>query len=98
METDQQTNAVATATRAAPAGARHVITGIIASYSGGTADAMATVTLGSGVTFDFHVDAAQHSVVIPLRMTGNRGEAVSVSLPAGGIGILGNVVMVGETV
>ena len=95
-EVAQQTNAVATVTRAADAAKRHVVLKVDASYSSASVSGELTVLFGAAVVARKHIHGAG---AIDLGTMGLRNpdlnEAVSASLAAGGAGIVGDVTMTG---
>lgn len=100
--TDRQTNATATATKAAVVGHRHYVTGITVSASAAPAAAVEVQLLSGGATSmdDFEVPANAFAVIrfnydSPLR--GGIGEAITLVLPALGAAVVGNVVINGYT-
>lgn len=86
-------NAVATATLAAATGTRHCITGAVADYSAAVAAVKAVtfnwVENGTAKSLVVRVDfSKQHPafIYLPGTLTGDAGEAVTVTLAASGTG------------
>lgn len=98
---DSKTNATATATRAAVAGSRHLITGVSISVSGTPAAALVVQVLdGATVLEQYQIPAANVAPVItnfvpPIAAT--IGNAVSVTVGAAGTGIVATVGIRGKT-
>lgn len=90
---DSQSNATATASIAGVAGFKWRVTAVFASYSGAAVGTPTRATLvAGGVTRGRGVstsDGWQQTFVNP--MEGADGAAVSLSLPAGGVGAVGDV-------
>ncbi len=95
---DQQTNAVATATRAAEASRHHVLMKCDASYSDSTAAGEITISFGATIILRKHIHGAG---AIDLGVLGlqnpDANEAVSASLAAGGAAVVGTINLVGYT-
>jgi hypothetical protein len=98
---DSQTNATATATRAATAGKQHFITGISFSMSAQPAAAV-TVLVRDGATVldQFQIPAAAQAPLVhnyhpPLQIT--TGNAATITVGALGAGVVGTVVLKGKT-
>lgn len=108
FEPASATNAVATATRAAPGvNRRHVITGIVITMSANPTAGGAIVLSGAkastnggptGTTLHTIGAGAAYSLVLPLRLECEINTAVSIALPALGAGVVGNVTITGFTV
>lgn len=98
---DSQTNATATATKAAVAGKQHFITGISFSMSAAPAAAVTVqVKDGSTVLDQFQIPAAAQAPLLsnynpPLTIT--VGAAASITVGALGAGVVGTVVLKGKT-
>lgn len=93
---DSQLNALATATKAALAGRRHIVTAIIASYSG---PKTGVVTLYHGATpvlEHYIINADVVEIPDGLRNPA-ANQAVSAELEAGGSGVTGKVNLLGYT-
>lgn len=98
---NSQTNATATATRAATAGSQHFVTGISFSMSAAPAGAVTVQVLDGATVLDqFQIPAAAQAPLIhnynpPLRITA--GNATSITVGALGTGVIGTVVLKGKT-
>lgn len=93
-ENASATNATATATHAAVADQRHVLTYVAASFDDSTAGALLTIKKGSDTEIEHYIHGAD---VIPLELRGENNEAVSAELAAGGSGVTGYVGIIGYT-
>ncbi|GEM_PF-5948659 len=96
-ESDTQTNAAATASRAAETGKKHYIDTIIASFTGGGNAAKLAVKNGNETLFTVDV---HDQIVIPFAvpLEGIRGNLISAELGAGGSGVDGSVAIIGHSV
>lgn len=86
-------NAAVTHTFAAVAGQAHRLTFLLVSYSGGPTGGRITVTDGATTVLDAHVTAAGPTV-LPLPPGGLKGSvntAMTVTLAAGGLSIVGKL-------
>ena len=96
-----QTNATATATRAATAAKQHFITGITFSMSAAPAAAVTVQVLDGATVLDqFQVPAAAQAPMVhnyhpPLQLT--TGNSASITVGALGAGVVGTVVLKGKT-
>ena len=91
------TNDVATATKAAEAGNRHILSSVVASYDDETVAGNLTVTVtigGSAVALVYTLLGGQQLV---LELRADENTAVSAALAAGGASVDGNVAIIGET-
>lgn len=95
---DSQSNALATASKAAPAaGKRHYLTGVYASYSA-AATGLLQVKDGATVILERYVKdtvPADIHFARPIRVTD--ATAVSAELAAGGAAVVGKVAIMGFT-
>lgn len=98
VESATADNAVATATRAAaPAGERHRITGVTASFGAAAAGKLLEILDGSTVIWSGFVHD-QLSVSFAAPLAGADGGPVSARLAAsGGLGVVGAVTLTGYT-
>jgi hypothetical protein len=96
--TASATNATATATKAAALGLTHYVTMVLLSFNTASPGTAVTATIVDGVstlgTF-YVVQSAILNFSRPLKVT--NGNAVSVALAAGGVGITGQVFLAGYT-
>lgn len=91
--TDRKDNALATATKAAEANTRQVITGIYAAFSG---TATKTLVIKEGATVKLTLDVVNSLTLDGLELEFASGAAVSAELTASGTaGIFGSVVLNG---
>ena len=88
-------NAVATATKAAEARTRHVVTLIVASYSA-AAIGLLTIKKGADIIFERYVHNAAE-IELEGGIRGDNNEDVSAELAAGGAGITGKVTIGGRS-
>ena len=95
IEADSQTNAVATATKAAASSRQHIVYGVSASFSA-TATALLQIKDGTTVVWEGYV-YDKESVDFPRGIAMTRGGATSAVLAAGGGGIVGKVNLHGTT-
>jgi hypothetical protein len=106
FESGSATNAAATATRAAPgAGRRHVLTGVLITMSAApTAGGAVTLTgakaIGGPTGTTLHTIAAGGvlDITLPIRLECEVNTALSIALPALGVGVVGSVTLFGFTV
>lgn len=94
---DKQTNALATATKAAQIGKSHYITAVSGSYSAAAAGKLLQVKDGATVIAEFHVhNSFSHTFPKPIWITA--GAACSAELAASGTaGVDGAVTLSGIT-
>lgn len=98
IETDNATNATATATRAATSGARsHYVTSIAASFSGSVAGVQLVLNEGATEIGRWYVHDV-FALVFPSPIKIDPGNATSLVLSAGGAGVVGSVTLNGYTV
>ena len=80
---------------AAGAGMHHVIEGVAWSYGGQPAAGEMRVTDGAAITFDMNVTAAGWGYV-PVRKRGAANTAMTITLTAGGAGVVGRLNIIGH--
>jgi hypothetical protein len=94
-------NALATATKAAATGRRHILTGVVAGFGTGTVVGrpLCTVKVGATTVFQGPVEVTSPLVVSLPNIPGAENEAVSAELAASGTAsVLGYVTLLGRTV
>lgn len=97
IETDNASNATATATRAAPAGGiRHHITGISGSFSAAAAGKQLTLKQGSTELGRWYV-TNDLSITFPSPIQIEPAKVANLELAAGGSAIVGAVNLIGYT-
>ena len=96
---DQQTAALATASRAAPTdGSRHYVTLVMANYDSSSQSGMAELKFGATIVFRSRVGPnSPVRVVLPSPLEVPQNTAVSLELAAGGAGVVGNAAIGGFT-
>lgn len=96
-EIDNQTNALATATRVAETGKRHQVTGVSGSFSAAAAGILLVVKDGTTEIYREYIhNAGGMSFPAPLDIT--EGAACSAELSAGGAAVIGSVNLNGYTI
>lgn len=96
IESANATDATAQATRAAPpAGQSHYVTRVVASFSDPAASGLLTLDRGGGNLLVHVHGAVELDFSSPI--AGGAGQAVTLSLAAGGAGVVGRVNLVGYT-
>ena len=89
-------NTIAEATQAADPERRHVLTGFVAHYSDG-ASGFASVQIDGTEQFQVPFHAANPTIELPFPLVTAKNQAVSVEVPAAGVGITGESVIFGWT-
>ena len=92
--TARESNATATANKAAEANSKHVITAIYAGFSGASNK---TLLIKEGATTKITLDVVNSLSIEGLELEFAAGAAVSAELAAGGSGIYGSVLLNGYT-
>jgi hypothetical protein len=91
------TNAAATVTYAATTNRQHRIAGVLVSYSTTPTNGRLTVSDGATVILDVDVTAAGPTpIALPKPIKGSTNTALSATLAAGGVGVVGKVTVLGH--
>lgn len=97
VATDNQSNATATANKAAESGKQHIIESVDCSFSDNSvADKLLQVKDGADVAWSGYVTGSRE-VTFPAGISITRGNAASAVLAAGGTGVTGIVNIHGRT-
>lgn len=96
IEQDEQTNALATVTIAALANRRHQVVCVLGSFNAASPGRLLNLKIGGVSKMKLYIHdsggvAFQDPIEVPVNTT------VSLELAAGGAGVLGSVVLIGNT-